>query len=171
MKVWKRTGLALAIATLPAGVLAQDFDKGQSYWDGGEFEAAFAEWQPLAEIGHPVAQRSLAYMYEHGVYVDEDDVEAVRLYRLAALQGDVPAQFRLGFLTAEGTGTPQDYFYAHIWLNIAGANGVTEAFALRDAVAKKMHPSDVLRAQKRADECFDQNYTGCDYPVETPPTS
>lgn len=168
MKIWNRTAIALALAALPTGAWAQDFDKGQDAWEAGEFDAAFEVWQPLAVAGNPDAQRALGYMYEHGISVEEDDTVAVRLYRSAAMQGNVDAQFRLGFLTSEGIGTPQDFFYGYIWLNIAGANGHVEALKMRDLVLKKLHPTDMLKAQKRADECFDTNYVDCDWQLAAP---
>jgi len=163
MKARNRIAIALAIALAPGAALAQDFDNGQAAWTAGDYAVALREWQPLAKQGHAEAQRALGYMYEHGIGVEEDETKAVTLYRRAALQGSVEAQFRLGLMTAEGTGTPQDYYAAHIWLNIAGANGYAKAHALRDLLSKKMHPSDVIEAQRRANECFDSHYAKCDW--------
>ena len=50
--------------------------------------------------------------------VPQDDVEAVRLFRLAAAQGDARAQFTLGVMYANGRSVPQDDVQAHMWTNL-----------------------------------------------------
>ncbi len=70
------TGLfALALAVIPVGVDAQ---------------------RTRAEAGDAEAQFNLGVRYDVGRGVPEDDVEAVRWYRLAAEQGDAYAQYDLG---------------------------------------------------------------------------
>ena len=46
--------------------------------------------------------------YTNGTGVAKDEREAVRLYRLAADQGDAHAQFNLGRCYANGTGVAKD---------------------------------------------------------------
>ena len=48
-------------------------------------------------------------MYATGEGVEEDPVEACRLYRLAAAQGHSEAQFSLGCMYANGNGVEQNY--------------------------------------------------------------
>ncbi len=48
-----------------------------------------------AEAGDAAAQVNLGLMYANGDGVPQDDVEAVRWYRLAADQGNAAAQFNL----------------------------------------------------------------------------
>jgi uncharacterized protein len=55
---------------------------------------AAARWfGPAADAGHAGARRSLAFLLEQGQGVDADLPRAVELYRLAALDGDAPAQW------------------------------------------------------------------------------
>ena len=59
---------------------------------------------------------------------------------------------------------PRGYIYlvyAHMWLNIAAANGFQDASNNRDLVAKKMPPSQIEKAQDLARECVKKNYKGC----------
>ena len=51
-----------------------------------------------ARQGNASAQNSLGVMYADGEGVPEDDVEAVRWFRLAADQGHAAAQNYLGFM-------------------------------------------------------------------------
>jgi hypothetical protein len=46
-------------------------------------------------------------MYRDGKGVPQDDVEAVRWYRLAADQGHANAQYNLGVMYDIGAGVPQ----------------------------------------------------------------
>ena len=49
--------------------------------------------------------------------------EAVRLFRLAAEQGEAKAQFNLGVMYAEGQGVPQDFKEAMEWYQLGGHAG------------------------------------------------
>ena len=62
-------------------------------------------------------------MYANGEGVPQDDAESVRWFRLAAEQGNAPAQFNLGVAYGNGVSVPQDYVIAHMWLNLAAATG------------------------------------------------
>jgi len=52
----------------------------------------------------------------------------------------------------DGYGVPQDYIQAHMWFNLAGANGVAFAVQQRDMVARKMTPGQIAEAQRLARE-------------------
>ena len=77
--------------------------------------------------------------------VPENDVEAVRWFRLAADQGDAFAQYILGISYDNGQGVPQDFVEAHKWFNLAAAQSSGEDrdrwVENRDIVAAKMTPS------------------------------
>ncbi len=47
-------------------------------------------------------------MFEEGRGVEKDEAEAVRLYRLAADQGDAAAQYNLGRMFEKGKGVEKD---------------------------------------------------------------
>ena len=66
-------------------------------------------------------------MYDLGQGVPQDDVEAVRWFRLAAEQGDAIAQFTLGLRHADGRGVPQDDVEAVRWYRLAAEQGDAEA--------------------------------------------
>jgi len=78
-----------------------------------------------------------------------------------AHQGLAVAQFALGAMYARGEGVPEDVVRAHIWLSlsathaaqITGARKLTrEAQELRDEVAQKMTPEQILEAEQLARE-------------------
>mgnify|MGYP006063217047 FL=1 len=54
-------------------------------------------------------------MYAHGRGVDEDDAEAVKWDKLAALQCDASAQLNLAVKFASGDGVPEDDVEAVKW--------------------------------------------------------
>ncbi len=47
---------------------------------------------------------------------------------------------------------PQDHVQAHMWYNLAGAQGLEQAAKNRDIVAKRMTPTQIAEAQKLARE-------------------
>ena len=69
---WFTSGLMamLLFAALHVGALspatAADFDKGMTAYRSGDYQAALAEWRPLAESGHAAAQNNLGFMYAKG---------------------------------------------------------------------------------------------------------
>ena len=81
---------------------------------------------------------------------------------MAAEQGNALAQGELGVLYGKGQGVTQDYATAHMWLNIATANGADGAAENRDIVANLMAPADISEAQRRARVCMESGYSDCD---------
>ena len=61
------------------------------------------------------AQVLLGGMYGNGRGVPQDEVEAVRWFRLAAEQGNAEAQLYLGVMYSNGRGVPQDDAEAVRW--------------------------------------------------------
>jgi TPR repeat protein len=61
--------------------------------------------------------------------VAQDYAEAVRLYSLAAAQGDADAQFTLGDMVENGEGVAQDRAEAIQWYRLAAAQGNANATA------------------------------------------
>ena len=51
----------------------------------------------------------------------------------------------------------QDYTQAHMWFNLAAAQGSTRAAKSRDMIAKKMTPAQVAEAQRLAREWLAQH--------------
>ena len=49
-----------------------------------------------------------------------------------------------------GQGVPQDYVQAHMWFNLAAAQGDPSAAKQRDLLALKMTPSQIEKAQALA---------------------
>ena len=92
------------------------------------------ELKKRAEAGDVDAQSSLGVMYDNGTGVPEDDVEAVKWYRLAADQGDANAQGLLGLMYANGNGVPEDYIEAVKWYRLAADQGHRDAQSLLGAM-------------------------------------
>jgi len=65
----------------------------------------------------------LAEQYEYGIEVERDDRNAVRLYRKAAKQGSVAAQFRLALKYFYGLGGVQNMSEALYWYHRAAEGG------------------------------------------------
>jgi len=101
-----------------------------------------------AEQGMVRAQRSLGQLF----FYKKNYARAVKWYRKAAEQGDSHSQMELGKMYLKGEGLLQDYILAHMWLNLSvRSNGFDfSGIKLRDALTKKMTPSQIEKAQKLA---------------------
>lgn len=79
-----------------------------------------------------------------------DSTRALDEFRRAAEAGDARAQFRLGQSYERGDDVLQDFVIAHMWYNLAAAQGHEDATAARDGLAKRMTPEQMARAQEMA---------------------
>ncbi len=76
-----------------------------------------------------------------------DYATALRELRPFAEQGVAVAQHSLGLMYDQGQGVAQDYLQAHMWFNLAAAQGDEDAAKHRDKLAEKMTPGQVAEAQ------------------------
>ena len=97
------------------------------------------------------------------VGVPQDDKEAVKWYRLAAEQGVTTAQLNLGAMYYNGQGVLADVVTAHMWFNIAAANGNEKGAENREIITKQMTSEDISKAQAMARACMNSNYEKCGY--------
>jgi TPR repeat protein len=93
-------------------------------------------------------------MYDRGTGVRKDSVKAVNLYYKAAEQGDADAQFEVGLMYFFGRRVTKDLVQAHMWLNIAGANGNRYANSNLLIVGSEMTRDQKAEAMKLARELF-----------------
>ena len=77
-------------------------------------------------------------------------------------QGDATAQYGLGIMYANGRGVLKDSVLAHMWSNIAGANGRADARERRDELERDMTRAEISRATELARACMASDYQACD---------
>ncbi len=133
--------LPTACATGPNGGAYQAYAKG-------DYRTALAELLPLAEQGDDEAQLYLAYLYQDGKGVPQDQGEALRWFRRSAEQGNIQAQDRLGRLYADRFSVIHDDVQALVWLNFAAAQGSVEAASAREDLVVRMTPVEIAEAQR-----------------------
>ena len=85
----------------------------------------------------------------------------MRWYRKAAEQDVAKAQYNLGVGYANGVGVLKDYQLAHMWWNIAGANGAEQARKNRDILERDMTRAEIRRATELARACLASDYQDC----------
>lgn len=93
----------------------------------GDYQTAFALFQPLAEKEFPQAQFALGLMYEKGQGAAQDDARAAQWYARAAGQDLAEAQVSLGFMYFQGRGVAQDHAEAAYWFRQAAEQGNARA--------------------------------------------
>ncbi len=110
----------------------------------------------------------LALMMTVPVYADDvqdgfdasmrgDYKTAFEKWKPLAEQGYASAQYNLGVMYDNGQGVAQDYIQAHMWFNIAGANGYEDGRKNRDIIEKRMTPDQIAEAQKLAREWMEKH--------------
>jgi uncharacterized protein len=132
-----------------------DFDDGLAAYNRGDYETAFEEWLPLAELGDADAQFNLAVMYDDGEGVPVNDAEAVKWYRLAAEQGHTKAQTNLGVMYYYGEGVPVNYVQAYKCFSLSAALGDENSDGNLDIIASDMTHDQIAEAQRLAAEWWE----------------
>jgi TPR repeat protein len=98
----------------------------QSYLKG-DYQDAYKEWMPLAELGDAEAQYNIGVLFDEGAGVDQDLVAAADWYRRAGEQGFMDAQTNLGIMYYHGQGVDRNHQEASKWFRMAADQGDPEA--------------------------------------------
>lgn len=87
-------GIVLVISlTAFYPVLASEiYEDGYNAALASNYEMAFEKWKPLVSQNDGRAQFGLALMYHAGLFVDQNEILAIQLYKLAAENGIREAQ-------------------------------------------------------------------------------
>ena len=149
----------IALATLvgcssgePEGPETVPVSSGDDPFQTATFAGARAEWEQLAELGDPEAQRKLGLAYYLGQGIDPNYAVALDWFNKAAAQGEDIAQMTLGVMHVEGQGVERDNVRAHMWLSLSAQAGNPNALIRLEELAATMSEEDVAAAQKLAQE-------------------
>ena len=134
---------ACLVASLPAwtaraGAADDDFGRGLSAFNSGDYATALKLWRPLAERAEPRSEAGIGFMYHRGLGVAVDDREAAVWLGRAAEHGQAEGQLMLGLLFYHGRGVTQSYVRAYAWCELAEDNGNGDATLCRDAALESM---------------------------------
>jgi TPR repeat protein len=143
----KQLAWAALIAFTVAGVLTgyaraatddDEFSRGLTAFNSGDYAVALGIWRPLAERGEPRSEAGIGFMYHRGQGVPADEREAAVWLGRAADQGQAEGQLMLGILFYYGRGVAQSYVRAYAWCDLAEINGNGDATLCRDAALESM---------------------------------
>ncbi len=139
---------------LPDRLDAVQLRKGLAAVSRQDYTAAGLLLRSPAEHGNASAQAVLCFMYTYGRGVPQSFREAAHWCHRSAGQGNAQGQYLLGLLYDTGHGVREDYVQAYKWLNLAAAHASGPkrdfSYRIRDAVAAKMSPRQVAKAQALA---------------------
>ena len=94
------------------------------------YTIAAGEMNVFAQKGDHSAQNELAWMFEHGLGVSKNLVQAHRWYLKAALNGYAESQYNLARLLSNGDGVPGNKAQAIFWLEHSAGQGFNRAKVL-----------------------------------------
>ncbi|MBO7552443.1 MAG: SEL1-like repeat protein [Bacteroidaceae bacterium] len=78
-------------------------------------ETIFSLFEIMANQGNSVAQNRLGVFYDKGIWVKQDQKQAIEWFRMSAERGNALAQNNLGACYAEGDGVNQNWVEAVKW--------------------------------------------------------
>ncbi|MCG8379090.1 MAG: sel1 repeat family protein [Proteobacteria bacterium] len=100
-----------------------DFKAGGDAYIRGDYEAAAAEFIPLAERGDHRAMYALGSMYAEGHGVEKDLKKSFKLFSEAAQNGRADAMYKLGLMYEEGLGVKKSLKKALRWYQKSSKKG------------------------------------------------
>jgi TPR repeat protein len=127
MRTLSRVLLATILVLCATVAWAGDFQKGWAAYSSGDYAAALAEWQDLAEAGDANGCYGMGLLYGNGFGVDMNDELALKFYGLAADKGHAEAQYNLGIMHQNGWGVPLNEEEGLKWFRLAAEQGITGA--------------------------------------------
>lgn len=127
MRTLSRVLLATILVLFATVAYAGDYQKGWDAYSSGDYAAALAEWQDLAETGDTDACYGMGLLYGNGFGVDMNDELALKFYGLAADKGHAEAQYNLGIMHQNGWGVPLNEEEGLKWFRLAAEQGITGA--------------------------------------------
>ncbi|WP_165837671.1 tetratricopeptide repeat protein [Zavarzinia aquatilis] len=140
-------GLCAAVVLLTgARVAFADREAGVKAMNAGDYATAMTELRPLAEAGDAASQFDVGALYDNGMGVPADQVEAARWYQRAARQGDQTAMYNLAVMYEEGVGVGKDLVQAYVYYALAVEQGPPYAARNRDKVKGLLTPDELARA-------------------------
>src|SRR5215467_10449383 len=137
-----------------------DFRRGLSAFNTGDYATALKVWRELAEKDEPRSQAGIGFMYHRGMGVRADDREAAAWLLRAAEHGQAEGQLMLGILYYYGLGVAQSYVQAYAWCELAETNGNGDATLCRDAALEAMPDADREKAFRLVVELRDRQRSG-----------
>jgi len=147
------TALTLWLSAIGCAASAELYE-GQSIHRHGQRGVKLRTGGTLDWRARAKADALLGFKYEHGLGVPQSYEPAVDLYVAAAEQGDPTGQYLLGLMYDKGHGVQQDGIRAYMWLNLAAAHAPRRYrenyLKMRDAVASKMTPGQIVAGQRLA---------------------
>jgi TPR repeat protein len=150
-----------------AGDTEAQWNLGVLYKTGGfgieqDFAAAVSLWMLAATQGHRDAQYMVGLAYRDGIgLLAKDTTQAIHYWRLAAESGHAKSQLQLGMAFALGEGVPLDPRMAHMWFEIALANGNRDAQSYLELSATLLPPVELQDARIMAGNCVGSGYKEC----------
>lgn len=119
--------LTVILVQFAPAAWAGDFEKGWTAYSSGDYAAALAEWQDLADAGDAKACYGMGLLYGNGFGVDMIDELAIKYYGIAAAEGHAEAQYNLGVMHQNGWGVPLNEEEGLKWFRLAAEQGIVGA--------------------------------------------
>ncbi|HEX7644447.1 MAG TPA: bifunctional trypsin-like peptidase domain-containing/SEL1-like repeat protein [Burkholderiaceae bacterium] len=101
--------------------------RGMSAFNEKRYADALYLFGQAADRGNTDAQVDVGYMYEQGLGVGKDMVEALRWYKTGAAKGNAIGESNLGYMYRNGFGTNKNGVEAEKWFRKAAEQGLARA--------------------------------------------
>ncbi len=154
--------MLLCLFAVPAGAQQEELYDRESklFRFNGDYKALMRELHPLAKAGDANAQRDIGTLYDRGLGVERNSVEAVKWFRMSAEQGNSWGQHSLGQMYQIGRGVTKDVDEAMKWFQLSAEQGNIHGQYVLASIyfQRKQAPSDRDKAMKWFREAAEQGH-------------
>ena len=145
---------------LSTNLYADECADGFRAYANKDYKLALSKFNSGVKKGNADCMHGLGVLNYFGNGTIQNYKTAFDLEMKAAVK-NAEAQFVVGVMYAEGQGVEKNLLLAHMWSNIAIANGLETANGLRDSLVKKMTSEEIAKAQELAKDCGLKKYMDC----------
>ncbi len=92
----------------------------------------------------------LGKLYWDGIYIKKNDGKAIEWFEKAARKGHGNAQYNLAVILSRYHDSKEFLIKSYAWFSVVAKRGHPKAGKMRDELAKKLDPFDLVRAKRTA---------------------
>ena len=153
---------AIVVASISFNSFADVCSEGVKLIHTKNYKQALEKLNSISNTNNKVCIFGISVVNYFGYGVPQNYDKAFAYAKQAAQLGQPEAQGFLSGMYAEGQGTEKNLVKAHMWANIASAQGIDFAKEVRESVTQKLSAIEINEAQAKASLCKEKNYLNCE---------
>lgn len=154
--------VAIWITAISSSAFADVCDEGVLAVKKQNYKTALEKFSMTSKRNDKKCLMGMSFLNYFGYGLPQNFEQSFMFAQKSAQLGNAEAQGFLSAMYAEGQGVPKDLIKAHMWSNVAIAQGDAFAEQVRNSVSQRMGAEEVKEAQALAMACKEKKYVRCE---------